>query len=90
MVEAKMRIGPKGQVVIPKLIRDEFGLAPGDEVLVGESPEGVIVKKLNENPVAVFARAAKSKRRVKHVDLHGYERAIEDRWAKVKKHGHLS
>jgi AbrB family looped-hinge helix DNA binding protein len=26
------RVGPKGQVVIPKKLRNEFGIEPGDEV----------------------------------------------------------
>ncbi|MEW6593042.1 MAG: AbrB/MazE/SpoVT family DNA-binding domain-containing protein [Candidatus Hadarchaeota archaeon] len=32
-MKAKARVGPKGQVVIPKELRDEFKVMPGDEVM---------------------------------------------------------
>jgi len=35
------RVGPKGQVVIPKAIRDELGIRPGDQVTVTRDGRGV-------------------------------------------------
>ncbi|MFM7879962.1 MAG: AbrB/MazE/SpoVT family DNA-binding domain-containing protein [Acidimicrobiaceae bacterium] len=41
------KIGPKGQVVIPKEFRDELGIEPGDEVEVSLSENGVLIQSVN-------------------------------------------
>jgi len=38
------RIGSKGQVVIPRRLRDRNGLTPGAEVTFEERSDGVLVK----------------------------------------------
>ena len=38
------RVGPKGQVVIPKDMRDRLGIAPGMDVVFTETPDGVLVR----------------------------------------------
>ena len=38
------RVGPKGQVVIPKHMRDRLGIAPGADVVFTETPDGVLVR----------------------------------------------
>lgn len=38
------KVGPKGQVVIPKRIRDRLGIRPGDEVAFIEAHDEVRVK----------------------------------------------
>jgi len=41
------KVGPKGQVVIPKKFRDELGIAPGDEVVVSLSEKGVLIQSVH-------------------------------------------
>ena len=41
------KVGPKGQVVIPKDLRDEFGIEPGDEVVFWRDGDHVAVRALH-------------------------------------------
>jgi AbrB family looped-hinge helix DNA binding protein len=43
-------MGPKGQVVIPKRIRDRLDLKPGDRLLVREEADGVHIRKAVVGP----------------------------------------
>ena len=43
---ATVRIGPKGQIVIPKEARTVFGIQPGDTLLVlGDETRGIVVTR---------------------------------------------
>lgn len=39
------KVGPKGQVVVPKRIRERLGIEPGDEVLVEEDEGEVRIRR---------------------------------------------
>jgi len=69
------KIGPKGQIVIPKVIRDYVGIKPGDTVVI-EVREGEIVIIPGRDPrefVEGFCSVVKEKLAEK-IDL---ERLIE-------------
>jgi antitoxin PrlF len=46
------RVGPKGQVVIPKELRDRLGIRPGDEVefALDENADAVLVEPVRAHP----------------------------------------
>jgi AbrB family looped-hinge helix DNA binding protein len=47
MLRLKSKLGPKGQAVIPKEIRELMGIKPGSEVVFEVRGDDVIVKPLN-------------------------------------------
>lgn len=50
MVELKVTLGAKGQVVIPKIFRDYFKLYPKQPAIIKSTEEGVLIlKKDNRN-----------------------------------------
>ncbi len=42
---AKTRISTKGQIVLPKALRDRRGWRPGDELVVEERSDGVMLRR---------------------------------------------
>ena len=47
-----MTVGPKGQVVIPKDIRDKIGIKEYSEVLIDTVDDSVIIRKLKPESVS--------------------------------------
>jgi AbrB family looped-hinge helix DNA binding protein len=44
------RVGPKGQVVIPKALRDQVGIKPGDQVTFALADNAVLVEPVHGRP----------------------------------------
>ena len=62
---ATLKVGPKGQIVIPKEAREMFNIQPGDTLLIlGESDAGLIVSR----PEALNDLAEKLLNTVKNED----------------------
>ena len=84
ILKMKMKIGPKGQVVIPKEMRDEKKIFPGDEVLIELSNEGILIEKPTKDVIADFERIAKSGKSINKVDSDkDYAEMMKQRWNKL-------
>ncbi|WP_048600790.1 AbrB/MazE/SpoVT family DNA-binding domain-containing protein [Rubeoparvulum massiliense] len=57
------KVGPKGQIVIPKEVRDMFGISPGDTLIVlADAERGIAIERFdtfNQIADAIFSGKAK-------------------------------
>lgn len=80
MIETVVRIGEKGQLLIPKIFRDHFGILPGQHAALQETPHGLLVKKIEKNPLLLFEESArKFKKTQKEIEAieHQYEARLK-------------
>jgi AbrB family looped-hinge helix DNA binding protein len=52
------RLSTKGQVILPKMVRDSRAWLPGTEFLVEETAEGVLLRPLSRFPKTTLAEVA--------------------------------
>jgi len=82
-MHAKRKIGQKGQIVIPKVVRESLGIGPGDEVVM-EIREKEILIKPEVDPVRFVNDfcSITSKKLTKKIDLEKlFEEEAEERLA---------
>jgi len=58
-MKLKAKVGPKGQIVIPKPIRDRLGVKPDDIVLLDVEQERIVIEKVLEDPLGVITETAR-------------------------------
>ena len=83
MVEEEMKVGPKGQVVIPCAMRKALKIEPGSKVLFTLDNDKLILKKPAFDAVAVFKRIAKEINCKKEIDPHAYEEELDERFKRA-------
>jgi len=84
MVRIKTKVGPKGQIVIPKILREEYNISPGDEVIIKENNDTLILEKPKEDIVKKLEEMAKKIRFNKKINVHAIEEEYEERWKKAQ------
>jgi AbrB family looped-hinge helix DNA binding protein len=54
MTQGRAKVGPKGQVVIPKEIRDRVGIREGSEVLVSTRNDDEVIIRRSSPPTQSY------------------------------------
>ena len=83
MIKQEMKVGPKGQIVIPKLFREQKRIHPGDRVFIELKKEGIVIDKPLEDPISIFERVSKKGKSVKVNSDKDYEQMMKGRWKKL-------
>ncbi len=80
------KVGPKGQVVLPKAIRDSLGIRPGDEVFVEQADGEVRIRPARDEPASIRGIFADTPGGMADLE-HEHRREIEREEEKIRRWG---
>ena len=75
----RMRVGPKGQVVIPNSFRKIMKIGPGSEVIFRMEGDHVVLEKEAADPLQAFETVSRKGKSVSRINPHAYENELEKR-----------
>lgn len=80
-----MKVGPKGQVVIPKVFRKIMRIHPGSKVLFELRGNELTIERVTENPLEIFEKINREGKPVKKIDSDKlYKERMKERWKKAQ------
>lgn len=79
MIEQEMKVGPKGQVVIPRALRKALGVRPGSKVIFRLEGGKIVLQKPEIDAVALLEGIAMSGPSVKRISPHLYDEELSER-----------
>ena len=79
MVTIRTKIGAKGQIVIPKILREEYNIRKNTELILRDTGQGILLQRPHLDVVEEFARLAQQHGKAVKVDVHAIEKQYEER-----------
>ena len=79
MLTDRMRVGHKGQVVIPRNFRKALKIGPGSEVIFRLEGKRVVLEKDATDPLETFESISRKGKSVSKINPHAYESELEAR-----------
>jgi AbrB family looped-hinge helix DNA binding protein len=79
MLTDRMRVGPKGQVVIPRSFRKVLKIGPGSEIVFRLEGGHVVLEKESIDPMGTFQNISRKGKSLSKINPHEYEDEVEER-----------
>ncbi|MBU0756771.1 MAG: AbrB/MazE/SpoVT family DNA-binding domain-containing protein [Nanoarchaeota archaeon] len=75
---AKMKLGEKGQVVIPKIFRENYNLSPGDTIFFEDKKDHIEIRKKESNILKVAEKIRKYGEEYRHQTAQEIKKEYKD------------